>query len=329
MRRRRFITLLGGAAVWPIAARAQQRGSIRSIGIFGGQAADDPASQTEIAAFLQGLQQVGWTVGRNLRIDYRGLGQFDIARKRKDAAELIALTPDVILVIGDSNVGWLLEATRTVPIVFTLVPDPIGAGFVASLAHPGGNITGFTNFEYGTSGKWLELLKQIAPGVTRAAVLRDPSLFSAGGMLGAIQALAPTLKSEVSPIDVRNADEIERAISEFAARPNGGLIALPNGSTWAHREQIIALAARHRLPAVYPFRLFAGGGGLISYGPDDIDQFWRAADYVDRILKGEKAGDLPVQNPTKYETAINLKTAKALGLTVPPNLLAIADEVIE
>ena len=280
------------------------------------------------AALLQGLQELGWTVGRNLQIDYRWSAA-DPERKRRYAAELVALAPDVVVVTGDSNTGPLQQATRTVPIVFVQVPDPVGAGFVASLARPGGNITGFTTTDYGISGKWLELLKQIAPDVMRVAVLRDPSVPGAIGQLGAIQAVAPSLRVESSPIDVRNTDEIERAFAEFAHMPNGGLIVLPNGLSIVHRELIIGLAARHRLPAVYPFRAFAVDGGLIAYGPDYVDQLRRAAGYVDRILKGGKPADLPVQAPTKYELVINLKTDKALGLDVPPTLLATADEVIE
>jgi putative ABC transport system substrate-binding protein len=267
-------------------------------------------------------------VGRNLHVDYRWSAS-DPERKRKYAAELVAFAPDVIVVTGDSNTGPLQQATRTVPIVFVLVPDPVGAGFVASLARPGGNITGFTTTDYGMSGKWLELLKQIAPDVMRVAVLRDPTVPGAIGQLGAVQAVAPSLRVEPSPIDVRNTDEIERAFAEFARTPNGGLIVLPNGLSIVHRELIIGLAARHRLPAIYPFRPFVADGGLICYGPNYVDQLRRAAGYVDRILKGEKPADLPVQAPTKYELVINLKTAKALGLDVPPQLLARADEVIE
>jgi putative ABC transport system substrate-binding protein len=329
VRRRDFITLFGGAAAaWPLAARAQQSGGMRRIGFLTSQRADDPVSLAWNAALLQGLQELGWTVGRNLQIDYRWSAA-DPERKRRYAAELVALAPDVVVVTGDSNTGPLQQATRTVPIVFVQVPDPVGAGFVASLARPGGNITGFTTTDYGISGKWLELLKQIAPDVMRVAVLRDPSVPGAIGQLGAIQAVAPSLRVESSPIDVRNTDEIERAFAEFAHMPNGGLIVLPNGLSIVHRELIIGLAARHRLPAVYPFRAFAVDGGLIAYGPDYVDQLRRAAGYVDRILKGGKPADLPVQAPTKYELVINLKTAKALGLDVPPTLLATADEVIE
>ena len=271
---------------------------------------------------------MGWSVGRNVRIDYRW-GAANVELKRRYAAELIALSPDVIVTTGDSNTASLLQATRTVPIVFVLVPDPVGAGFVASLARPGDNATGFVNFEFGISGKWPELLKQIAPYVTRVAVLRDPTAGASMGQLGAIQGVVSALRLEASPIDLRDVGEIERAIADFARSPNGGLVVLPSGLSFIHRELIIRLAGRHRLPAVYPFRFYVEDGGLICYGPDDIDQLRRAAAYVDRILKGEKPADLPVQTPTKYETVINLKTAKALGLTVPPTLLARADEVIE
>ena len=271
---------------------------------------------------------MGWTDGRNVRIDIRW-GAGDADRIRKYAAELVALAPDVILATGSAAVGPLLQATRTVPIVFVHVADPVGAGFVESLARPGGNATGFTTFEYGMSGKWLELLKEIAPGVTRAAVLRDPAIAAGIGQFGAIQSVAPSLGVEVSPVDVRDAGEIERAVAAFARAPNGGLIVTASALAIVHRDLIITLAARHKLPAVYFARYFVTGGGLISYGPDLVDQYRRAAGYVDRILKGEKPADLPVQAPTKYELVINLKTAKALGLDVPPTLLARADEVIE
>jgi putative ABC transport system substrate-binding protein len=328
LQRREFIRVLGGAAAWPLAARAQQRERMRRIGFLTSLAADDPVSQAYMAGLLQGLQELGWTVGRNVRIDPRW-NATNAELKRRYAAELVALEPDIIVATGDSNTGPLQQATRTVPIVFALVPDPVGAGFVASLARPGGNATGFTNFEYGMSGKWPELLKQVAPGVTRVAVLRDPTVLGGIGQLGAIHAVAPSLRLDSSPIDVRNAGEIERAIAEFARTPNSGLIVLPNGLAQVHRELIIALAARHRMPAVYPFRFFVTDGGLVSYGPDDVDQFRRVAGYVDRILKGETPGDLPVQTPTKYELVLNLKTAKTLGLTVPDAVLARADEVIE
>jgi putative tryptophan/tyrosine transport system substrate-binding protein len=329
VRRREFIAALGGAAAaWPLAAWAQQPERARRIGVLMALAADDPDGQARVAAFLQGLRELGWIEGRNLRLDYRW-GGGDIARIRKDAVELVALTPDVILAGGGQVMGPLQEATRTVPIVFTQTPDPVGAGYGASLARPGGNATGFTNFEYGVSGKWLEVLREAVPGITRAAVLRDPTNPAGTGQWGAIQAVAAPLGVELSPIDVRERSEIERAVSAFAAGSNRGLIVSSSGFAIFHRELIIALAARYRLPAVYPFRFYAIDGGLISYGPDPIDPHRRAAQYVDRILKGEKPADLPVQAPTRYELAINLKTAKALGLTVPDKLLARADEVIE
>ena len=329
MRRREFITLLGGVTFgWPLAARAQQADRVRRIGVLMNLAADDPESSARLTAFLQGLQQLGWTDGRNVRIDTRWAAG-DADRYRKSATELVALTPDVILATGASAVAPLQQATRTVPIVFVQVIDPVGAGFVASLARPGGNATGFTLFEYGMSGKWLELLKEIAPRVTRAAVLRDPASAPGIGQFAAIQAVAPSFGVELSPVDVRDAGEIERAIAAFARAANSGLIVTASPSAAIHRELIITLAARHQLPAVYPFRYFVTGGGLISYGANFLDQYRRAAGYVDRILKGEKPADLPVQAPTKYELVINLKTAKALGLTVPSTLLARADEVIE
>jgi len=333
MRRRDFITLFGGAAIapamlWPRAARAQQPQRMRRIGVLMPRAADDPEGQARIAAFLQGLQQLGWTVGRNLQIDARwSAGK--AADTRKYAAELAALAPDVILATGSATVGPLLLATRTVPIVFVSAPDPVGAGFVDSLARPGGNATGFAQFEYSMSAKWLELLKEVAPRVTRVAVIRDPAIAAGAGQYGAIQSAAPSFGVEASPVNVRDPGEIERAVAAFARTPNGGLILTASALASVHRELIIALAARHKLPAVYTGRLFVASGGLISYGPDRIDPYRRAAAYVDRILKGEKPADLPVQAPVKYELAINLKTAKALGLAVPPTLLARADEVIE
>jgi putative ABC transport system substrate-binding protein len=329
MRRREFITLLGGAtAAWPRAARAQQPEQIRRIGALMNLAADDPESQRRVTAFVQGLQQLGWTDGRNVRIDFRW-GADDAERIRTYAAELVALAPDVILAAGAVTVGPLQHASRTVPIVFAGVTDPVGAGIVASLARPGGNATGFMNFEYGVSGKWLELLKQIAPRVTRAAVLRDSTLMASMGQFAAIQSVAPSFGVELSPIDTRQSDEIERAVAAFAHGSNGGLIVVTGTSAIVHRDLIIALAARHRLPAVYPFRYYTSAGGLISYGPDAVDEYRRAAEYVSRILKGEKPADLPVQAPTKYELVVNLKTAKALGLDVPTALLTRADEVIE
>jgi len=329
LKRRAFITLLGGAAAaWPLAARAQQPERMRRIGVLMPWASDDPEGQARIGAFLQGLQQSGWTIGRNIRIDARWSGG-DGEVYRRQAAEVAASAPDVILATGAAAVGPLLQATRTVPIVFVIVSDPVGAGFVSNLARPGGNVTGFTPSEYGMSVKWLELLKEIAPNVTRVAVLRDASLISGGGTFGAIQAVAPSLGAEPSPVDVRDAAEIERAITAFARSRNSGLIVTGSAGATVHRNLIITLAAQHKLPAVYFERMFTASGGLISYGPDYIDQFRQAAGYVDRILKGEKAADLPVQAPTKYDLVVNLKTAKALGLEVPATLLARADEVIE
>jgi putative ABC transport system substrate-binding protein len=329
MKRREFITLLGGAAVaWPIAARAQQPERVRRIGVLSGLAANDPLGKAIIAAFLQGLQQLGWTDGRNVQIEYRwGAGNADNIRKY--ATELAALAPDVITVAGSASVGAMLQATRTVPIVFAIVPDPVGSGFVNSLSRPGGNATGFMQFEYSLSAKWVELLKEIAPGVTRAAVLWDPAITAGIGQFAIIQSVAPSIGVEVSPVSVRDAAETERAVAAFAGEPNGGLIVTANALAQAQRDLIVTLAARHKLPAVYFQRIFVTGGGLISYGADVVDQYRRAAAYVDRILKGEKPADLPVQAPTKYELVINLKTAKALGLTVPPSVLARADEVIE
>jgi ABC-type uncharacterized transport system substrate-binding protein len=329
MKRREFMALLGGAAAaWPLAARAQQDERVRRIGVLTSSTMHDPASQARLGALQQGLQLLGWNDGRNMRIDYRWAAG-DPDDLHKYAAELVALAPDVILANGSAAAALLLQATRFVPIVFTDVPDPVGAGFVDSLARPGRNSTGFMLFEYAMSGKWLELLKEIAPGVTRAAVLRDPSMTAGIGQFAAIQAVAPSLRLELHPVDVRDAPEIERAIPAFARGSNDGLIVTSSPSAACHRDLIIKLAARHRLPAVYSFRYYVTGGGLISYGPDPIDPFRRAAAYVDRILKGEKPADLPVQNPTKYELLINLNTAKALGLDVPATLLARADEVIE
>ena len=328
MKRRQFITILGGAAAWPLAARAQQSERMRRIGVLMNLAADDPEAQVRLAAFHQGLQELGWTVGRNLRIDTRW-GAGDADRYRRYSTELVALAPDVILAASGAIVPWLLQATRSVPIVFAQVPDPVGTGFVESLAHPGGNITGFTNFEFSIGGKLLELLKEIAPRVTRAAVLRDAADPAGVGQWGAIQTAAPSLGLELRVVDVRDAGEIERSITAFARGSNGGMIVTGSAPTAIHRDLIITLAARHRLPSVYAYRYHATSGGLISYGPETIDQYRRAAGYVDRIFRGEKPADLPVQAPTKYELVINLKTAKALGLDVPPTLLARADEVIE
>jgi putative ABC transport system substrate-binding protein len=330
MRRREFILLLGGSvAGWPLVVRAQQPERMRRIGVLMASAADDTESQARMAGLLQGLQQLGWADGSNVRIDIRWAttNPDDI---RRHAAELVAIAPDVVVAAsGTLTVAPLLQASRTQPIVFAVVIDPVGAGFVASLARPGGNATGFTIFEYGMSGKWLELLKEIAPRVTRAAVLRDPVIASGIGQFAGIQAVASSFGVELSPVDVRDAGEIERAVTAFARSSNGGLIVTASALATRHRDLIIALAARHRLPAVYSYRYMVAAGGLASYGPDSIDQYRRAAGYVDRILKGEKPADLPVQSPTKYETVINLKTAKALGLTVPDTVLARADEVIE
>ena len=315
----------GSVAHWGARAAARR---IRRIGVLINLTADDPEGQARLTAFLQGLQELGWTDGRNVRIDTRwGGGSADTVRRY--ASELVALASDIILASGGSVTGPLLQVTRTVPIVFTLTPDPVGAGYVDSLARPGGNATGFTGFEYGMTAKWLELLKEIAPRVTRAAVLRDPALPQGIGQFAVVQSVAPTFGVELRPVDVRDAGEIERAVAAFARTPNGGLIVTASGLAIVHRDLILTLAARHLLPAVYFQRFFVSGGGLISYGADTIDQHRRAAAYVDRILKGEKPADLPVQTPTKYELAINLKTAKALGLEVPSTLLARADEVIE
>ena len=328
MRRREFITLLGGAAAWPLAARAQQSGPTRRIGVLMNLTADDPMTPVRVTAFAQGLQELGWIAGRNVRIDYRwGAGDPDLFRKY--ATELVALGPDVIVGSTTSIVRELQRATPALPIVFVGVIDPVGGGLVASLARPGGNATGFALFEYGMSGKWLELLKEIAPRITRVAVIRDPTATGGSGQLAAIQVVAPSFGVELSPVDTRDADGIERAVSALARETNAGLIVTGSTSALAHRELIINLVARYPLPAIYPFRPFVAGGGLAYYGADSADQFRRAAGYVDRILKGEKPADLPVQAPTKYELVINLKTAKALGLTVPPTLLARADEVIE
>jgi putative ABC transport system substrate-binding protein len=328
MKRREFISLLGGAAAWSFAARAQQTDRVRRIGVLMSLSADDPEAKARFAAFVQGLQELGWTDGRNLRIDTRWAAGED-AQGRKYAAELVTLAPDVILASGGSVVGPLLQATHTVPIVFTQTPDPVGAGFVDSLARPGSNVTGFSIFDYSVGGKWLELLKQIAPGVTRVAVIRDPATPQGIGQFSAVQSLAPSLGLEVRPINARNADEMERDIAAIARVPNSGLIVTGGSVGINQRELIVTLASRYNLPAVYPLPFFATTGGLIAYGPDAIDPHRRAAAYVDRILKGEKPADLPVQAPTKYELVINLKTAKALGLTVPSPLLATANEVIE
>jgi putative ABC transport system substrate-binding protein len=329
VRRRAFIALIGGAAAWPLAARAQQGERMRRIGVLaGGAVASDADTQERNTVFAKSLQELGWVVGRNLRIDFRyGLG--DAANVRKYVEELVALAPDVVLASGASALAPLLQATRTVPIVFVAVADPVGAGFVESMARPGGNATGFIQFEYSLSGKWLELLKEIAPGVTRAAVLRDPATTAGVGQFAVIQSVASSIGLDVRPINVRDAGEIERAVTATAHSPNAGLVVTASASSLIHSALIITLAERHKLPAVYPRRSFVAAGGLISYGVDPLEQVRQAAGYIDRILKGDKPADLPVQAPTRYELLINLKTAKALGLTVPPMLLARADEVIE
>jgi putative ABC transport system substrate-binding protein len=313
VRRREFIRLLGGAAAWPAAARAQQPERMRRIGVLMAINADDAEAQARIAEFVQGLQQLGWIVGKNVRIDYR-LAGIDADTLRRYAAELVALAPDVILAQSSPAIAPLLQATRTVPIVFTLVADPVGAGYVDSLAHPGGNATGFTVFEYAIGGKWLELLKEIAPRVTRVAVVREAAVAAGPAQFGAAQTVAPSLGMELRPVDTRSAGEIDRAITAFARGANSGLLVTGSSSATLHRDLIVSLAAQYRLPAVYFTRFFVTAGGLISYGPDYVDQFRRASGYVDRILKGEKPANLPVQAPTKYELVINLKTAKALGL---------------
>jgi ABC-type uncharacterized transport system substrate-binding protein len=326
MRRREFITFIGGAAAWPMAARAQQPERMRRIGVLTG--ASGLVSDARLDAFLKALAQLGWTEGQNVRLEIRrGGGDADAIRKH--AAELAALAPDVIMAIGGTATERLLQATRTVPIVFTIVPDPVGSGFVASLSRPGGNATGFLQFEYGVGGKWLELLKEIRPDVTQVAVMRDSTVPAGIGQLAVIQSLAPSVGVDVSPIDVRNAAQIERDVTAFARSSNGGLIVVSSTSAVVNRALIVALVARLKLPAVYAQREFVAAGGLISYAADFLTQFREAAGYVDRILKGEKPADLPVQAPTRYELAINLKTAKTLGLEVPPTLLARADEVIE
>jgi putative ABC transport system substrate-binding protein len=332
MRRREFITLSGGAVatslLFPLAARAQQSEHVPRIGVLMNLAAEDPETKARLTAFEQVLQRLGWTIGQNVRIDDRAAGG-NTDKLRSYAAELVALAPDVILAQSSTAVALLLQATRSVPIVFADISDPVGAGFVDSLARPGGNATGFMLLEYSLSGKWLELLKEIVPRLTRAAVLRDPANPAATAQFGSIQAMAPSLGVEVSPVSVRDAGEIERAVETFARTADGGLIVTPSASVSVYHDLIIALAARHKLPAIYSFRSLVTRGGLISYGPDTVDQFRSAAGYVDRILKGEKPADLPVQAPTKFELVINLKTAKALGLDVPTAVLARADEVIE
>jgi putative tryptophan/tyrosine transport system substrate-binding protein len=328
MRRREFITLIGGAAAtWPFVVRAQQPERVRRVGILNILGSDDPEAQARRAVFEQTLAQLGWMVGRDLKIETRQIGA-DLDSLHRYAAELVALAPDVILSVGSIALAPLQQATRTIPIVFVNVPDPVGAGFVESMAHPGGNITGFSNFEYSMSGKWAELLKQIAPNVTRALVFRDPTSAAGIGQFAAVRSVAQSLGVELKPVNVRDNDEIERAVVAFTRSGNGGAI-VTTGGTAAHRKLIISLAARYKLPSVYPYRYYAEDGGLISYGLDPHDAVRRAAGYVDRILKGEKPADMPVQAPTKFELVVNLKTAKALGLTIPQSLLATADEVIE
>jgi putative ABC transport system substrate-binding protein len=328
MRRRDFITLLGGAAAaWPLGAHAQPADRVRRIGVLMHATSDEPESQARVAAFAQGLQEAGWSVGRNVRIETRW-STGDLARLRQDAAELVALAPDVVLAGVGATIPALLEASHTTPIVFAQGLDPVGAGFVERLARPGGNATGFTQFEYSLSGKWLEMLKEVAPTVTRVGVLREAG--PAGiGLWAIIQAVAQSSGVELSPINLRDPSDIERNVTAFARAPGGGLVVAVSALSLFHRELLVALAARYQLPAVYPYRFFVTGGGLMSYGPDLVNQYRRAASYVDRILRGEKPGDLPVQAPTKYELVINVKTAKALGLSIPESLLARADEVIE
>ena len=328
MRRRDFLGIASGAAVaLPLAARAQQPERVRLIGMLNALGSDDPEAQARLAVFEQALQQLGWVVGRNLKIENRQIGS-DADRGRTDAAELVALAPDVILTIGSVAVAPLQQATRTVPIVFVNAPDPVGAGFVQSMARPGGNITGFSNFEYSMSGKWAELLKQIAPNVTRALVFRDPAIAAGIGQFAAVRSVAQNLGIELTPVNVRDTDEIERSVAAFTRSGSGGMI-VTSGGTGSRRKLLIGLASRHKLPSIYPYRYYAVDGGLMTYGANTLDPLRRAAGYVDRILKGEKPADMPVQAPTKYELIINLKTAKALGLTVPQSLLATADEVIE
>jgi len=329
MRRRDFIKVVAGSAsFWPLAAHAQQGERVRRIGVLMNKASDDPEGRSEVSAFEGALQKNGWKLSANLQIDYRW-GAGESGRYLIYATELVTRAPDVLLAEGGTVVGALQQVTRDVPIVFFGTTDPVNRGLVASLSRPGGNTTGFTQFEFGISGKWLELLKQVAPGVTRAAVIRDPSQFSGVGELAAIQAIAPSLSVDLSPVDARDVQAIERAITDFARKPNGGLIVTPSGASERHRELIITFANQHRLPAIFAYPYFVRGGGLISYGPDQLEELRLAAGYVDRILKGEKPADLPVQTPTKIELVINLKTAKALGLSIPPSLLASADEVIE
>jgi putative tryptophan/tyrosine transport system substrate-binding protein len=326
MRRREFLSIIGGAAAWPVASKAQRAERVRLVGMFSVLGSDDPEGQMRRAVFEQTLQQLGWTVGRDLKIEFRQ-GR-DIDSLRRYSAELVSLAPDVIVSIGSLTLSPLQQATHTIPIVFTNIADPVGAGVVESMAHPGGNITGFSSYEYSMSGKWAELLKQIVPHVTRALVFRDPTSAAGIGQFAVVRSVAQSLGVELTPVNVRDSDEIERNVAAFARSGNGGVIVTSVGAA-ARRKLIISLVARHKLPAVYPYRYYTVDGGLISYGPSTSDAVQRAAQYVDRILKGEKPADMPVQAPTKYELVINLKTASALGLTIPQSLLATADEVIE
>jgi ABC-type uncharacterized transport system substrate-binding protein len=329
MRRRELITLIGGAVAWPFALLSQSSAQGRRIGVLMAGVAGDPELQARLAAFAQGsLQQSGWTVGQNLHVDYRW-SSGDAENMHKSAMELVALSPDVILASSSAALSPLLKVSRNIPIVFTTVADPVGAGYVQSLARPGGNATGFTNFEYAIGGKWLELLKQIAPNVTRVAVLREAAIAAGAGQFGAVQSVAGSLGVELRPVEVQDATEIKAAIAAFAQDPNGGMIVTGSPAASAHRRIIIELAAQYQLPAVYNASFYVTDGGLISYGPDFVDQFRRAADYVSRIMKGEKPSNLPVQAPSKYELVINLKTAKLLGLTIPDTLVANADKMIE
>jgi len=327
MKRRDFIALLGSAAAWPHGVRAQTSEPMRRIGVLATLGSDDSEAQTRIDLLVQSLRQLGWVAGRNVKIEIRQVGT-EVNSAHTYAAELVALAPDVILTIGGATIGPLQQATRTIPIVFVNAPDPVGAGFVQSMAHPGGNITGFSNFEYGMSGKWAELLKQVAPNVRRALMLRDPTSAAGIGQFAAVRSVAQSMRIELTPVDVRDNDEIERSIAAFARTGSGGMI-VSAGGTGARRGVIIGLAAQHKLPAIYPYRYYAVDGGLITYGPNTLDPVRRAAGYVDRILKGEMPADMPVQAPTKYELIINLKTARALGVAIPQSLLATADEVIE
>jgi len=328
MRRRDFIAFLGGAtAGWSYDLHAQTAEQTRRIGMLTTLGADDPEAQTRIALFKQTLQELGWVVDRNLKIDIRQVGT-EVDRAHSYATELVALAPDVILTIGSAMIGVLQQATQTIPIVFVNAPDPVGAGFVQTMAHPGGNITGFSNFEYGMSGKWAELLKQVAPNVSRALMLRDPTSAAGIGQFAAVRSVAQSIAIELTPVDVRDNDEIERRVAAFARTGNGGMI-VTSGGTGARRGVIVSLAARYNLPTIYPYRYYAVDGGLITYGPSTLDPIRRAAGYVDRIFRGEKPADMPVQAPTKYELVINLKTARTLGITIPQSLLATADELIE